>query len=135
MSNAPVVTLSITGETPTRPATLVVSVPVNPGLTEKLTLPLALAAPWTSAGAATATGRTAIGARTRWVPSFHVRDPVVHSPSVAVVRVNCTLNVPSSPGASLRVEGVTVTSTPGRVTAALYLAVSEPTFLTRRVTV
>src|SRR5919206_2922451 len=135
MSNAPVVTLSLIGVTPTRPAMLNVSEPLNPGVAEYSTLPLALAAPCTSDGAATATGRTAIGARTSWLPSLHVSEPIAHAPSVAVVRSKRTVKVACSPGARLTVEGVTETSKPGRVAVAVYVAADEPTFLTRRVTV
>ena len=118
MSNAPVVTLSAIGVTPTRPSTKLSSVPVKPGVTSKSTLPLALAAPCTSVGAATATGRRAIGLRTRWVPSHQMSDPFAHSPSVAVVRVKWIVNVAAWPGASVSEAGVTVVSIPSRLTDA-----------------
>src|SRR5215213_3639334 len=116
MSYAPVVTLSAVGVTPTRPATLLSSDPVKPGVTEKLLLPLALASPCTSVGAATATGSTAIGLRTRWAPSLHVSDPFAHALSVAVVRVKEMVNVAASPALSFSFDGLTATSRPARLT-------------------
>src|SRR6186997_3297986 len=135
MSNGPIATLSAVGVTPTRPETVVARLPVKPGVTLKVWEPLALAAPWTSAGAATGTGRSAIGERTLCPAPVQVSEPLAQAPNAAVVRENRTVKVPTASGASVRVEGVTVTSNPGTLADAVYVAVVLPTFLTRRSTV
>src|SRR4051794_20419147 len=134
MSYSPPATLSLIGVTPTRPSSEGSTRPVKPGVTWKSCEPLALASPCTSTGALTATGCSVMGLRTRCDPSVHSRDPLTQAPSAAVVRVKVTVNVASAPGASVREDGVTVTSNPGALAVALYVAGVAPTFLTRRVT-
>ena len=56
-------------------------------------------------------------------------------PKAAVVRENATVKFPVSPGAKVRLAGVTVTVNPGTEADALYVPVVLPTFLTWRVTV
>src|SRR5262245_17498990 len=119
MSYAPIATLSAIGVTPTRPETEVSSGPLKPGVTENSSDPLALASPWTSAGAETTTARSAIGERTACVPSAQVSDPIAHSPNSASVRENVTVNSPVAPGARVSCEGVTCTSNPGTLADAL----------------
>src|SRR5262245_20799591 len=122
MSYSPAATLSATGVTPTRPETVFSRFPLKPALTSNDLLPLALASPCTSVGAATATGRTATGLRTVWPAPVQVRDPTAQSPKPAVVRVKVTVNVPSPPGASVSVDGLTTVVKPGRLADAVYVA-------------
>jgi len=93
--------------------------------------------PVTSAGAATATGRTAIGLRTLCPRrSLQLSAPNDHWPNASVVRVMSTLNVTDLRGGTTMVDGVTVTVNPGgawtRATYTLALAVA---FVTVRVIV
>ena len=71
--------------------------------------------PLTSAGAATATGRSATGSRTTTGP-FRVTKPLANLVSGAVVRVNVSSAVCVEPAASNVRLDVPVTSKPGTST-------------------
>ena len=103
----------------TSPWTLVVMVPVYPPVRSIVVVPAA-PVPVTSPGPASATGLAPMGLRTVWPRrSDQVREPKVQVRYSASVRVMVTWNVALLPGATVRVEGVTVTARPcGAVTEA-----------------
>lgn len=92
----------------------------------------------TSAGAATATGRTAIALRTgstEPTSGFQVTAPNTHWPRGASVRVNSTLNCAVLPAGTLRRLGVTLTLKPaGASTWGTNCSRWLVTLVTRRVT-
>ena len=87
-------------------------------------------------GAATAAAETRIGLRTLWLPSDHTSWPARRLPKAASVRVNATVYVWVAPAAIVNEVGLTTAVNPaGAVSAAVYVAAEEPTFVTVRVTV
>ena len=66
------------------------SSPVSPGVTVTSTDPV-IPVPETDSGAATATGRTAMGLRATTSPLVHESDPVANVSRAASVRVNVTV--------------------------------------------
>src|SRR5690349_17401853 len=88
-----------------------------------------------SAGAATATGRTASGIRTVFFAGpVHVRNPVVKADRAALLVVNFTVNDFVWPAlVNTSFFGVTVTPALPRVAVAVYVPARRA--VTRRVTV
>src|SRR5262249_16070540 len=119
----------------TSPATEVDSVPSKPGCTATAAEPAA-PVPVTSAGALTATGRTAIWLCTVCTPSAQSSAPNAYRPNAAVVRVNVTWYERIQPEPITSWVGLTVTLKPdGAVTVGRYTRSSSSVLVTHRVTV